>query len=207
MTLACQSCGGDLAEGARFCSICGTRVESQAPDGEGIERKVVSVLFADLAGFTASAAESDPEDVAARLEAFHTAVRTDVERYGGRVEKLIGDGVFAIFGAPVSHEDDGERAVRAALRLQETLGELNEKDNYDLVVRVAVTTGEAMVRLGGTTADQEGIVGDVVNMASRLQQVAPEGTAVALLDRADELLEILGGSVFDDYVAEQRARL
>ena len=172
---ACESCGADLADGARFCSVCGTPVESAPSDTEGIERKVVSVLFADLAGFTASSADADPEDVASRLGAFHAAVRTDVERYGGRIEKLIGDGVFAIFGAPISHEDDAERAVRASLRLQETLADLNESRSLDLVARVAVTTGEAMVRLGGTTADQEGIVGDVVNMASRLQQMAPEG--------------------------------
>lgn len=135
----------------------------------------MSVLFADLAGFTASAAAADPEDVAARLEAFHSAVREDIERFGGRIEKLIGDGVFAIFGAPAAHEDDAERAVRAALRLQKTLDDLNEIHALALSARVAVTTGEAMVRLAGTAQDQEGVVGDVVNTASRLQAVAPEG--------------------------------
>lgn len=149
-----------------------------ADDRGDVERKTVSVLFADLVGFTSSAANADPEDVASRLETFHNAVRTDIERYGGRIEKLIGDGVFAVFGAPISHEDDAERAVRSALRLQETITSLNETDETELAVRVAVTTGEAMVRLGGTTQDLEGIVGDVVNTASRLQQIAPEGGVI-----------------------------
>lgn len=113
-----------------------------ADDRGDVERKTVSVLFADLVGFTSSAANADPEDVASRLETFHNAVRTDIERYGGRIEKLIGDGVFAVFGAPISHEDDAERAVRSALRLQETITSLNETDETELAVRVAVTTGK-----------------------------------------------------------------
>jgi class 3 adenylate cyclase/tetratricopeptide (TPR) repeat protein len=139
------------------------------------ERKVISALFADLVGFTAASEQADPEDVGARLAAYHRAVRQEVERYGGRVEKLIGDGVFAVFGAPTAHEDDPERAVRSALRIQDSIDRLNEqRPELELEVRVAVTTGEAVVRLDAA-GDQEGVVGDVVNTASRLQQLAPPG--------------------------------
>ena len=103
---------------------------------------MVSVVFCDLVGFTSDTERSDPEDVRARLTAYHDRVRLDVERFGGRIEKLMGDGVFAVFGAPTSHEDDPERAVRAALRVQTSVAELNEaQPELALVVRAAVTTG------------------------------------------------------------------
>ena len=109
---------------------------------------------------------------------YHTRVRQDVERFGGRLEKLMGDGVFAVFGAPIAHEDDPERAVRAAVRVLESVQELNEaQPTLALAVRVAVTTGEAVVQLE-PTPDREGIVGDVVNTASRLQNVASSGQVV-----------------------------
>jgi class 3 adenylate cyclase/tetratricopeptide (TPR) repeat protein len=138
---------------------------------------VVSVVFCDLAGFTAHTERSDPEDVRARLTAFHNAVRMDVERFGGRIEKLMGDGVFAVFGAPTAHEDDPERAVQAALRIVDSLELLNEERRLGLEVRIAVTTGEAVVQVSDRL-DREGIVGDVVNTASRLESVAAPGTIV-----------------------------
>jgi len=139
---------------------------------------VVSVVFCDLAGFTAHTERSDPEDVRARLTTYHARVRQDVERFGGRIEKLMGDGVFAVFGAPIAHEDDPERAVRAALRIQDSVTELNEsKPDLALIVRAAVTTGEAIVQLDDRP-DREGIIGDVVNTASRLEAVAEPGTVV-----------------------------
>lgn len=144
----------------------------------GEELKVISVLFCDLVGFTSHTERTDPEQVRERLTVYHSRVRADVERFGGRVEKLMGDGVFAVFGAPVVHEDDPERAVRAALRIQESLAELNATDPaLELAVRVAVTTGEAILQLADTP-DREGIIGDVVNTASRLQGVAPVSTVV-----------------------------
>ena len=131
------------------------------------------MLFCDLVGFTEHTERSDPEAVRERLTRYHAAVRADVERFGGRVEKLMGDGVFAVFGAPVVHEDDPERAVRAALRIPESLAELNVADpSLALSVRIAVTTGEAILQLSDAP-DREGIVGDVVNTASRLQGIAP----------------------------------
>src|ERR671925_168327 len=110
------------------------------------ERKIVTVLFADLVGFTARAEELDPEDVEAILEPYHARLRAELERHGGTVEKFIGDAVMAIFGAPVAHEDDPERAVRAAIAIHDAVAKLNAEDEWlDLHIRTAVHTGEALV--------------------------------------------------------------
>src|ERR671923_309731 len=133
------------------------------------ERKVVSVLFADLVGFTSRAETLDPEDVDAILRPYHERLRAELERRGGTVEKFIGDAVMAVFGAPVAHEDDPERAVRAALAIREWI-----RDEKDLEVRIAVNTGEVLVSLQPTPGAERGLVaGDVVNTASRLQAAAP----------------------------------
>ena len=181
LTRRCVTCGTALPDDARFCPSCGTAVDAApAPDDNleraGEERKIVSVLFADLVGFTESSDGEDPEDVRRRLAPYHTALRDEVERYGGRIEKLMGDGVLAVFGAPVVHEDDPERAVRAALRIQEAVESL--AGTTGLKARVAVATGEVVVQIEGTTMDREGLVGDVVNTASRLQHEAPPGTVL-----------------------------
>ena len=132
------------------------------------ERKVVTVVFCDLVGFTSRAESMDPEDVAALLGPYHQRVRAELERHGGTVEKFIGDAVMALFGAPTVHEDDPERAVRAALAIREFA--LEEK----LELRVGVTTGEALVRLDAQPDAGEGMAsGDVVNTAARLQSAAP----------------------------------
>ena len=120
----CAACGEENPERARFCLDCGAALEDTAPGGE--ERKVVSVLFVDLVGFTDRSDRADPEDVRATLRPYHERVKTDIERFGGTVEKFIGDAVMAVFGAPVAHEDDAERAVRAALRILDTIEELRE---------------------------------------------------------------------------------
>jgi class 3 adenylate cyclase/tetratricopeptide (TPR) repeat protein len=166
--LTCPNCGHENADGARFCSSCGTRLE-QAAEPAREERKVVTVLFADLVGFTSRAEQLDPEDVRAVLEPYHARLRTELERRGGTVEKFIGDAVMALFGAPTAHEDDPERAVRAALAIRDWI-----RDEGDLQVRVAVTTGEALVALGARPSEGEGMAsGDVVNTAARLQSAAP----------------------------------
>jgi class 3 adenylate cyclase/tetratricopeptide (TPR) repeat protein len=132
------------------------------------ERKVVTVVFCDLVGFTARAQSMDPEDVEALLGPYHERVRAELERYGGTVEKFIGDAVMALFGAPTAHEDDPERAVRAALAIREFA--LDE----ELELRVGITTGEALVRLDAQPDAGEGMAsGDVVNTAARLQSAAP----------------------------------
>ena len=135
----------------------------------------MTVLFCDLVGFTAASEAADPEDVRARIRPYHARLRLEIERYGGTVEKFIGDAVMAVFGAPIAHEDDAERAVRAGLRILEAIAELNEADPaLSLQVRIGIGTGEAVVALGARPEEGEGIVtGDVVNTASRLQGAAP----------------------------------
>ncbi len=139
---------------------------------------MVSVLFVDLVGFTDRSDRADPEDVRATLRPYHERVKADIERFGGTVEKFIGDAVMAVFGAPVAHEDDAERAVRAALRILETIEELRA-EGLDVAVRAAVTTGQAVVSLGARPERGEGMVaGDVVNTAARLQGSAPVGSVI-----------------------------
>jgi class 3 adenylate cyclase/tetratricopeptide (TPR) repeat protein len=175
----CPKCGEENPERAKFCLECATPL-TEAPPPQGEERKTVSVLFADLVGFTARSEEADPEDVRGVLRPYHAALKREIERYGGVVEKFIGDAVMGVFGAPVAHEDDAERAVRAALRIQQAVDELNEeRPGLDLSVRAAVNTGEALVTIGARPELGESMVaGDVVNTASRLQAVAPEGGVV-----------------------------
>ena len=132
------------------------------------ERKVVTVLFCDLVGFTAKAEQLDPEEVRAVLRPYHDRVRAELERRGGTVEKFIGDAVMAMFGAPTAHEDDPERAVRAALAIRDFAVE------EGLELRIGITTGEALVSLGASPSEGEGMAsGDVVNTAARLQSAAP----------------------------------
>jgi predicted ATPase/class 3 adenylate cyclase len=133
------------------------------------ERKVVTALFCDLVGSTATGERLDPEDLQALLSRYHGQVRSELERFGGTVEKFIGDAVVALFGAPVAHEDDAERAVRAALAVREWVCR-----QPDLHVRMAVNTGEALVVVGARAAQGEHVAaGDVLNTAARLQAVAP----------------------------------
>jgi class 3 adenylate cyclase/tetratricopeptide (TPR) repeat protein len=164
--VTCPACGQENPEGFRLCGMCGAALApAREPSRE--ERKVVTILFTDLVGSTARAEGLDPEDVRATLSAYYAQLRAELERHGGTVEKFIGDAVMAIFGAPVAHEDDAERAVRAALAIRDSIGE-------ELQIRTAVNTGEALVALGARTAEGEGMVsGDVVNTAARLQSAAP----------------------------------
>jgi class 3 adenylate cyclase/tetratricopeptide (TPR) repeat protein len=139
------------------------------------ERKVVTVLFADLVGFTSRAESLDPEDVEAILRPYHDRLRSELERHGGTVEKFIGDAVMALFGAPAAHEDDPERAVRAALAIRDWAREEGE-----LEVRIGITTGEALVSLNARPEAGEGMAaGDVVNTAARLQSAAPVNGVLA----------------------------
>ena len=162
----CPSCGRENAEDARFCSWCATSLTTAS---QREERKVVTCLFCDLVGFTRRAERMDPEDVRGLLQPYHARLRSELERFGGTVEKFIGDAVMAVFGAPVAHEDDPERAVRAALSIRDALAE-----EGDLEVRIGITTGEALVALGARPEAGEGMAsGDVVNTAARLQAAAP----------------------------------
>ena len=170
----CQHCGEDNPERARFCLGCAAPLAAP-PVARREERKRVSVLFCDLVGFTSRSERLDVEDVRAVLAPYYLRLRSDLERFGGTVEKFIGDAVMALFGAPTAHEDDPERAVRAALAIRSTIAELNEADPaLDLHVRIGVTTGEALVALDARPVEGEGMAsGDVVNTAARLQAAAP----------------------------------
>jgi class 3 adenylate cyclase len=162
--------------GFKYCGSCGAELQLEATQqSSGEERRIVSVIFVDLVGFTSRAESLDPEDVRAMLTRYYASLREQIESFGGTVEKFIGDAVMGVFGAPVAHGDDPERAVRAALRTLDEVDRMNAADpGRDLEVRIAVNTGEAIVALDARTREGEGMVaGDVVNTAARLQTAAP----------------------------------
>ncbi|MCE3287723.1 MAG: adenylyl cyclase class-3/4/guanylyl cyclase, partial [Gaiellaceae bacterium] len=179
LTTACPSCGTPNAPGVKFCGECGTAlaVSAAAPPVTGAatpaaERRLVSVLFADLVGFTTASEGRDAEETRELLSRYFDTARGIVERYGGTVEKFIGDAVMAVWGTPTATEDDAERAVRAALDLLTAIPELDAA----LQARAGVLTGEAAVTLG---AEGQGMVaGDLVNTAARIQSAADPSTVL-----------------------------
>jgi class 3 adenylate cyclase len=167
----CPSCAQENPDIAQFCLACGKRLAAPEPEHE--ERRVVTVIFVDLVGFTSQAEQLDPEDVRAILTPYYERVRDEIESFGGVVEKFIGDAVMGVFGVPTTYGDDPERAVRAALAIRDVARHLGP-DSPDLDIRVAVNTGDALVHLGARPeAGDAMIAGDVVNTASRLQGSAP----------------------------------
>jgi class 3 adenylate cyclase/tetratricopeptide (TPR) repeat protein len=173
---ACPACGAANDPGDRFCGECGAQLDPAPPAAAATEpateRRLVSILFADLVGFTARSEDQDPEEVRDLLSRYFDAARRVIERYGGTVEKFIGDAVMAVWGTPVAQEDDAERAVRAALDLVAAVPELDPR----LQARAGVLTGEAAVTVG---AEGQGMVaGDLVNTASRVQGAAAAGTVL-----------------------------
>jgi class 3 adenylate cyclase len=168
----CAACGQENPENARFCLRCGSPLVVEAVPRE--ERRIVSIIFVDVVGFTRRSEQLDPEDVRALLRPYYETVRSEIESFGGVVEKFIGDAVMGVFGAPTSHGDDPERAVRAALSVRDAL-----RSQDELQVRIAVNTGEAIVTLDARPGLGEAMVaGDVVNTAARLQQTAAIGEIV-----------------------------
>src|SRR6266545_6979052 len=164
MTKTCARCGGPVGEDARFCPSCGASLESAA----GAERKLATLVFADLVGSTELAANLDPEEVRARLAPFFETARSTLEEHGGTVEKYVGDAVMAVFGVPRGHGDDPDRAVAAALVLTRTVGSMDT----GLALRVGVETGEVLaLDRGGDLS----VTGEAVNAAARLQQAAAPG--------------------------------
>jgi class 3 adenylate cyclase len=172
--VTCPSCGQENPDNARFCLACGRELSLRTASPRE-ERRVVSVIFVDLVGFTERSETLDPEEVRAILQPYHDCVRREIESFGGLVEKFVGDAVVGLFGAPTAFGDDAERAVRSALAVRESVRELNSDDpRLDLQLRIAVNTGEALVTLDARPERGEAMVaGDVVNTASRLQNAAP----------------------------------
>ncbi|MGZ4800620.1 MAG: AAA family ATPase, partial [Acidimicrobiia bacterium] len=173
----CAQCGEENPGRARFCLNCGSPLEAAPPAPEPEEeRKLDTLVFVDLVGSTALAESLDPEDVLGLLQLYYDRLRTELERRGGTVEKYIGDAIVTHFGVPVAHEDDPERAVRAALDILETVKALNAEDPIrQIEVRIGVATGEVIVVHGQRAAEGKGIAwGDILNTAARIESAAPE---------------------------------
>src|SRR3954468_16743715 len=163
----CLSCGAENPPEARFCMSCGGELGRAAPARE--QRKVVTVLFCDLVGSTALGESTDPEALRARMRRYFEDLRVILERHGGTVEKFVGDAVMAVFGIPVSHEDDALRAARAAVEMREAIGE------HGLEARIGINTGGVVVGGEGETL----VTGDAVNVAARLEQGGRAGGALS----------------------------
>ncbi len=172
VTVVCPSCQATVADDARFCSTCGHEIARRAD-----ERRVVTVLFADIVGFTGLSEDRDPEQVKNLVNRCFAMLADDITSFGGRVDKVIGDAIVALFGAPIAHEDDAERAVRAALRMQESVNRYDDDTGMGIRLRIGINTGEVLV--GAIAAgDDYTAMGDVVNTASRLQTTAEPGAVV-----------------------------
>ncbi len=169
LSLRCAVCGTENPRDAHFCLRCGTPLAHVA----STERRIISVLFADLVGSTPLTGRLDPERMRTLMGDYFSAMRQEVERYGGIVEKFIGDAVMAVFGMPAVHEDDPERAVRAAVSMQKRMAALNTQLGADLHIRIGISTGEVVADPTAVTSGQFLVTGEVVNFAARLEEGAP----------------------------------
>lgn len=188
----CGSCGVSARPQDRYCSGCGAaiaaaspslQVSEETPGALGEQRKVVTVLFADLSGSTPLGERLDPEDLRGVYERYFAALSRQIRRYEGTIDKYVGDAIMAVFGAPMSHEDDAERAIRAGLAMQGAIAELNDdverQHGLRLALRVGINTGEVVAGLlAGDVQHAYTVVGDTVNTAHRFEAIAPNGEVV-----------------------------
>jgi class 3 adenylate cyclase/tetratricopeptide (TPR) repeat protein len=208
LATGCPNCGAQNPAEAKFCGECGTVLSSSAslpraavpareaqPAAPTAERRLVTVLFADLVGFTTQSQNEDPEDTREFLTRYFDLARTIVDRYGGTIEKFIGDAVMAVWGTPTTHEDDAERAVRAALEMVAGVPTLTETRNVQ--ARAGVLTGQAAVTIGAS--GQGMVAGDLVNTASRLQSVAPPGEVLV----GEQTFRAVSGAIRFEEAGEQ----
>lgn len=202
--MACVSCSRVLPDGARFCPFCGHEVLGALTE----ERRVITVVFADIVGYTSLSEHLDPERTKRLIDGAFQRLQGDIHEFGGRVDKILGDGVLAIFGAPVGHEDDPDRAIRAAMQMHSSIAAFSESQpdlDAPLRLRIGINTGEALV---GSIAGTDGYtaMGDVVNLAARLQSLAPAG-ATYIGDATAQLAgdEILREPI-DDVAVRGRTR-
>jgi class 3 adenylate cyclase len=202
---ACPVCGADVAADARFCSSCGTPIASvragsspeERPGERPEERKVVTIVFADVTGSTTLGERLDPEHLSEVMQTYFAAMREEIEAQGGTVEKFIGDAVMAAFGVPSAHEDDPARALRAGLRMLERLAGVNEdlarSHDVALQIRIGVNTGEVLATIAPRPGEAM-VTGDAVNAAARLQAAAAPGELYA----SERTVRSARGFVFDD---------
>jgi class 3 adenylate cyclase/tetratricopeptide (TPR) repeat protein len=184
---ACPSCGAENPPGAKFCIECGSALAADAPRAQPAaaeepppeERRKATVVFADLSGYTAVSERLDPERMKSLVDRALRRLGEEIERHGGTIDKYIGDNVMGVFGAPVAHEDDPERAVRAGLAMQAAMVEINERIAADVgasfALRVGINSGDV---LAGRVGDGYTVIGDPVNVAARLQTAAVPGTVI-----------------------------
>jgi class 3 adenylate cyclase/predicted ATPase len=185
---ACPSCGAANPAGAKFCIECGSALAGDearpappaaAEEPPPEERRKATVIFADLSGYTAVSERLDPERMKSLVDRALRRLGEEVERHGGAIDKYIGDNVMGVFGAPVAHEDDPERAVRAGLAMQAAMAEINERIAADIganfALRVGINSGDV---LAGRVGDGYTVIGDPVNVAARLQSAARPGSVI-----------------------------
>src|SRR2546430_4883325 len=174
MDAICPRCSVAVPAGARFCPACGAALGAGASE----ERKLVTILFADITGSTTLGERFDPERWRVLLQRFFSVMTSTIEAWGGTIQKFMGDSVMATFGVPIVREDDAERALRAACQMLERLTDLNTEfkaqHGVSLAIRVGVNTGDVMA-----ASDQNVVTGDAVNVAARLEQMAKPGTVLA----------------------------
>ncbi|WP_420443069.1 adenylate/guanylate cyclase domain-containing protein [Candidatus Poriferisodalis sp.] len=166
--MSCPVCATEVPPSARYCPSCGNLLVQTE------ERRVVTVLFSDLVGFTSMGEAADPEELKHMVDRCFQRLVADITAFGGTVDKIIGDAILALFGAPTAHEDDPERALRAAFRMQRSLEDFNAERGLDLQMRIGINTGEVLVGALAAGGDYTAM-GDTVNIASRLQTIAEAG--------------------------------